>query len=277
MLKNGNHEKEIPHKTFNFFAIRKIEQYQVLTENEENIPYHKKIHYFLKRITTPEIGMGKYAISAALGPTLPTLDVLITFLIYFVSQKNSGYSTALMNRGADMHRRGHRRGGHFWRGGGGGPENGRGRGSRGHGGCRAKTTVTDRTYTSSEWCAISNDQKDNFNKLNYQQKKKRNALVILSKSALSGLDENNIYAVKTGGAMSQKRTQIIDQRFWYEWRSGPRIRYHTVGSSCSFKQYVGVSNAPLNNLNTEGCTDLDPHSNTCVAGRAWPIWEYTSK
>ena len=77
-------------------------------ENEEHIPDHKQIPKFLKRITKPEMGEGKYAITETPGPTFPTLEMVVSFLIHFVSQKNSVCIIALMDRGADRHGRGHK-------------------------------------------------------------------------------------------------------------------------------------------------------------------------
>ena len=42
-----------------------IKHYQVLAENEEHIPDHKKIRKFLKRTTASEMGAVKDAIAAA--------------------------------------------------------------------------------------------------------------------------------------------------------------------------------------------------------------------
>ena len=116
------------------FLKKKITQYEVLKENEEEIPQHKQIRDFQTRITASEMATGKATTAPAPGPTLPTIDMVVPFLSHFVYQtNNSGHGISGAGRGS-----GRVRGGLFGRGGGGG------RGGSGGGG---RTNIAARNYT----------------------------------------------------------------------------------------------------------------------------------
>ena len=137
MLKKSTHDKERAHQTFKMSANRQIAKYEVLKDNEEDIPQQKQIRDLQTKFTVPEMVVGKATITAEPGPTFPTLNTVVTSLNYFVSQKN--------NPGRGIPAAGHGSscgcGGTFGLGGGGGRESG---------GVRGRNTVAAHKYTYPE-------------------------------------------------------------------------------------------------------------------------------
>ena len=88
IIEKGDCDKERPHNKFEMFTKKQIKQHKVLAKNKEHTPDHKYIRDFLNRITDPEMGVRKAAIAASLGPTFTTLEMVVTLLSHFISQKN---------------------------------------------------------------------------------------------------------------------------------------------------------------------------------------------
>ena len=102
---------------------------------------------------------GKDAIAAELGPTLPNLDTVITFLSHLISQINNS-SNGIYGSGYVI---GHIRRGHSDCVGGGGCGRGGGHGGGGgggHSGGGGRINVDACNYTSEEWENLLDDQKD---------------------------------------------------------------------------------------------------------------------